>query len=108
MDRETTAQARFSPGQLVHHLRFDYRGVVVDVDPTFSGTDEWYQQMARSRPPRDAPWYHVLVDGAEHMTYVAERNLEPDSTGEEARHPLLDHFFEGFQDGRYVRRSRPN
>ena len=23
------------------------------------------------------PWYHVLVHGADHTTYVAERNLEP-------------------------------
>ena len=63
-------EARFGPGQIVRHLRFDYRGVIVDVDPVFSGTDEWYDQVARSRPPKDEPWYHVLVDGAEHATYV--------------------------------------
>ena len=36
------ARARFRPGQLVHHKLFGYRGVVVDVDATFQGTDEWY------------------------------------------------------------------
>ena len=95
------ASARFAVGQLVHHQRFDYRGVIVDVDATFEGSDEWYEQVARSRPPRDRPWYHVLVDDADHMTYVAERHLEPDDSGTEVRHPLLASFFDSFEDGRY-------
>ena len=65
-------EPRYHPGQIVRHRRYGYRGVVVDVDATFCGSDEWYEQVARSRPPKDAPWYHVLVDGAQHMTYVAE------------------------------------
>jgi heat shock protein HspQ len=93
--------AKFSVGQLVRHKRFEYRGVIVDVDATFQLSDEWYEEMARSHPPKDRPWYHVLVHEAEHMTYVAERNLEPDPSGEPIRHPLLDHFFASFQDGRY-------
>ena len=56
------ATPRFAIGELIHHRRFDYRGVIVDVDPEFQGTEEWYEQMAVSRPPKDAPWYHVLVD----------------------------------------------
>ena len=71
-------RARFGVGQLIRHRRFDYRGVVVDVDSTFQGTDEWYDAVARSRPPKNRPWYHVLPHGAEHMTYVAERHLEAD------------------------------
>ena len=59
---ETVAQ--FRPGQLIHHKLFDYRGVVVDVDPIFQGSEEWYQQMAQSRPPKAKPWYHVLVHNA--------------------------------------------
>ena len=94
--------AKFRVGELIHHKMFDYRGVVVDVDATFDGTKEWYDQMARSRPPKDEPWYHVLVDQAEHSTYVAERNLEPDPTGEPIAHPVLDQFFEELRDGVYV------
>ena len=108
MEQEPASRAHFSPGQLVHHVRFDYRGVVVDVDASFRGTDEWYEEMARSRPPRDAPWYHVLVDGARHMTYVAERNLEADRTGTKASHPLLSRFFEDFQNGRYLPKQSLN
>jgi heat shock protein HspQ len=101
-------RASFSPGQLVHHLRFDYRGVVADVDANFCGTDDWYEQVARSRPPKDAPWYHVLVDGAQHMTYVAERNLEIDASGESVSHPLLNRYFDEFREGRYLRKRKPN
>ncbi len=95
------ADCKFSIGQLVHHLRFNYRGVIVDVDATFQGTDAWYEQMAESRPPKDRPWYHVLVDKAEHTTYVAERNLKPDPLDEPIEHPLLNSFFSGFDNGRY-------
>ena len=74
-------EARFRVGQPIHHRLFDYRGVVIDVDPTFQGSEERYEVMARSRPPKDKPWYHVLVHDAGHRTYVAERNLEPDLSG---------------------------
>ena len=98
--------AKFSVGQLVHHRRFGYRGVVVDADARFEGTNEWYEQVARSRPPRDRPWYHVLPDDSLHTTYVAERNLEPDDCREPIRHPLLAHFFAAFRDGHYVAHER--
>ena len=35
------------------------------------------------------------------MTYVAERNLEPDESGQPITHPLLDQFFSLFREGRY-------
>ena len=101
-------EPKFGIGQLIHHRRFDYRGVVVDVDPEFQGSDEWYEQMATSRPPRDAPWYHVLVDGAQHSTYVAERNLEADDSGDQIEHPALGQFFDSFHDGRYHIERRPH
>lgn len=100
---ETTI--RFHIGQPVHHRKFDYRGVVVDVDPVFSGTDEWYEQVARSRPPRDRPWYHVLVHGSAAATYVADRHLEPDLTGQPIEHPMIEAVFERFENGLYVPRG---
>lgn len=100
--------ARFHVGQIVRHRLFDYRGVVYDVDPTFSLSEEWYDQVARSRPPKDKPWYHVLVHGAVHTTYVAERNLEADDSGRPIEHPLIDSVFEGFRDGGYSLRRTTN
>ena len=99
-----TPKLKFFVGQIVHHNRFDYRGVVVDVDAVFSGSDEWYEAMARSRPPRDRPWYHVLVHGESHRTYVAERHLELDDSGKQIEHPELGTFFDTFADGRYSHR----
>lgn len=100
--------AKFSIGELIHHKRFDYRGVVVDVDPEFQGTEDWYEQMAKSMPPRNRPWYHVLVHSATHNTYVAERNLEADTCGQPIDHPLVGLIFESFRDGVYVTKSRAN
>ena len=101
------SEAKFAVGQLVCHRLFGYRGVVADADPTFQLSDAWYEEMARSRPPRDRPWYHVLVHGAQHTTYVAERHLEADASGEPIDHPLLEMCFTGFEDGRYVREDVP-
>ena len=74
----------------------------MDVNATFQGTEQWYNQVANSRPPKNQPWYHILVDGSDHMTYVAERNLEPDRLEEPIAHPLLETFFDKFENGRYL------
>jgi heat shock protein HspQ len=101
-------RAKFAVGDVIHHRLFDYRGVIVDVDATYAGGDRWYEEVARSRPPKNAPWYHVLVSEATHTTYVAERNLEPDRGGGPAHHPLLAEHFEDFREGRYVPKRSPN
>lgn len=101
-------RARFRIGQPVHHRLFDYRGVIFDVDPAFSLGEDWYERMARSLPPKDAPWYHVLVHDATHSTYVAERNLEPDLTGAPVEHPALTRFFSAFREGLYRPHGKTN
>ena len=104
----TDRAAKFAPGQLIQHRLFGYRGVITDLDPSFSASEEWYEQVAQSRPPKDQPWYHVLVHDSDQTTYVAERNLAPDESAEPVRHPLLDDFFGGFSGGRYRRREALN
>lgn len=100
--------AEFSIGDLIRHRLFEYRGVVVDVDSTFQLTEDWYEAMAKSRPPKDEPWYHVLVHGSTQTTYVAERNLERDVSAHPISHPLIGHYFSGFADGRYLSDGRSN
>ncbi len=46
-------QVKFNICDLIHHKLFQYRGVIVDVDPD-------YNTVARSRPPQDEPWYQVF------------------------------------------------
>jgi heat shock protein HspQ len=103
-----TPQARFTVGQVVHHLKFDYRGVIVDVDAEYSGSEAWYQQVAVSRPPKDKPWYRILVDGADHMTYVAERHLEADESCQPIGRPDVDDFFKSFENCAYRPQRRNN
>ena len=94
-------KAKFLIGQIIRHKLFNYRGVIFDIDPFFQSSDEWYEQVARSRPPKNHPWYHVLVDGAEHSTYVAERHLVPSELLGQISHPALGQYFARFDGTRY-------
>lgn len=73
-----SAKAKYCIGQLIQHKLFDYRGIILGVDLEFKSTDEWYEMVAKSRPPKNEPWYHVLVHQKGHQTYVAEQNLQPE------------------------------
>jgi heat shock protein HspQ len=68
----------FCIGQMIYHKLFHYRGIILGVDLEFKQSDEWYNEMARSKPPKDKPWYHVLVHQRGSQTYVAEQNLARD------------------------------
>ena len=100
--------AKFAPGDLVHHKLFEYRGVVIDLDPHFLGSPEWYEAVAKSRPPKDRPWYHVLVDGGDIQTYVAERNLQSDPSGRPISHPDVDSHFSRLGEDGYILRRKEN
>ena len=62
--------ALFEICQIVHHRLFDYRGLVLNVDANLQGREEWYRQVARSRSPKNKPWYHVLVHDSENYTLM--------------------------------------
>lgn len=96
-----THSASFNIGQVIQHRNFNYRGVIVDVDASFQGTDEWYKENARSYPPKDSPWYHILVDDENVVTYVAEKNIEVDDESVPIEHPMVDEIFSGYDSGKY-------
>lgn len=102
MTAEENTTAKFAIGQLVEHQLFGYRGVIFEVDPCFMLSDAWYDQVARSRPPKDKPWYHVMPDNSTTTTYVAQQNLRLDQNHEPISHPFLEQVFAGFQDGTYL------
>lgn len=102
------SEAKFTIGQIVHHQLFDYRGVIFDVDYKFLSSEQWYSQIARSRPPKDQPWYHVLVDGSVHQTYVAERNLGVSTEKAAIEHPLLAVYFKELQGEIYQLKNQNN
>lgn len=103
-----TQNAKFRIGQLIEHKLFKYRGVIFDVDPVYQGTDEWYESVTLTKPPRNKPWYKVLVHNAVHETYVAERNLDADDSHKPVNHPLVDVVFDGFENGIYQAKHRSN
>lgn len=97
-------QAKFSVGQTVQHQLLEYRGIVLDVDANFQLSEEWYEKNGLSQPSKDEPWYHVLVHGSSQMTYVAEANLQPDSSHDHIEHPVVDLCFDRDAHGQYQRR----
>ena len=98
MDSPFKQKARFRLGQIVYHSKFGYRGVIVDADPYFKGTDAGYQKVAKSRPDKKKPWYHILVHGQGNETYVAEGNLLRDASTDPVDHPFVDIFFNEYDN----------
>ncbi|MEM9303771.1 MAG: heat shock protein HspQ [Pseudomonadota bacterium] len=101
MDNESRS-GKFSVGQIVWHERFNYRGVIFDVDPEFMLPDEWYDKVAKYEASREQPWYKVLVDGTDQEAYVAEQHLCEMLEAEPIQHEAVDHIFDRFEDGKYL------
>ena len=105
-----TKTAKFRLGEIVKHRIYPFRGVIFDVDPVFSNTEEWWLSIPEEvRPSKDQPFYHLLAENEEttYVAYVSEQNLLHDQTGRPVQHPQIDEFFAGIEDGYYVVRERP-
>lgn len=100
---------KFAVGEIVRHRLHRFRGVIFDVDPVFSNTEEWYESIPpERRPPKDQPYYHLLAQnatGGPYEAYVSEQNLVPDAENGPIAHPTIDEMFERFSEGRYVLRA---
>jgi heat shock protein HspQ len=100
--------AKYTIGQVVRHRVYPFRGVVFDIDPLFSNTEEWYESIpAEVRPHKDQPFYHLFAENAEteYVAYVSEQNLLPDESGEPIRHAQVAEIFDRDDDGAYRRRN---
>jgi heat shock protein HspQ len=96
--------AKYTIGQVVRHRVYPFRGIVFDIDPLFSNTEEWYQSIpAEVRPHKDQPYYHLFAENAdtEYVAYVSEQNLLPDESGEPLRHPQVAEIFDRDDEGGY-------
>lgn len=105
---EKSRSARFRIGQVVKHRFYAFRGVIFDVDPIFSNTEEWWLSIPEDlRPIKDQPFYHLLAenDDTEYVAYVSEQNLLPDDTGRPVRHPQVQELFGEFDGGAYQMRG---
>ncbi len=96
--------AKFHIGQIVRHRHYPFRGVIFDVDPEFSSSEEWWLSIPENiRPRKDQPFYHLLAENEEttYVAYVSEQNLQVDESGEPVAHPQVSEFFSGLKDGVY-------
>ena len=98
------SHARFAIGDMVRHKIHDFRGVIIDVDPVFANTEEWYQAIPEEiRPRKDQPFYHLLAENGDttYFAYVSQQNLVEDDSDEPIDHPAISGIFGAFEDGRY-------
>jgi heat shock protein HspQ len=99
---------KFQVGDIITHKKYQYRGVIVHIDPCFKGKINWYLSN-KTQPGRQQPWYFVLVDGKQEISYVAEENLNQDNSGNLVVNSMLNLFFSGYNEElrRYIRNEVP-
>ena len=101
--------AKFQIGQVVRHRVYPFRGVIFDIDPSFSNTEEWYRSIPQEvRPAKDQPFYHLLAENAEtaYVAYVSQQNLVVDESEEPVDHPAIADMFDRDDGGRYRLRAQ--
>lgn len=115
--KPTTVQ--FGVGQVIVHLKYGYRGVIVGWSEECAQSAEWQQTMGVKKlngGPKQ-PFYHVLVDTRDRgphpiRTYVAQENMTTRLSGpsvhrrQEApvHHPEVEDYLVQFLplEGRYI------
>ena len=98
----------FNIGDIVKHRIYPFRGVIIDVDPEFSNTEEWYQSIpAEIRPSRKQPYYHLMAENTEtfYTAYVSQQNLVKDGENGPLEHPDIQEMFSGIDKGKYQLRN---
>jgi heat shock protein HspQ len=97
-------KTQFSIGQVVRHRVYPFRGVIVDVDPEFNNSEEWWQSIPEEvRPRKDQPYYHLLAENEDtsYVAYVSEQNLLIDESGIPVNHPEVAQVFGQFLGNSY-------
>jgi heat shock protein HspQ len=90
----SVTSTQFAIGQVVKHRIYDFRGVIVDVDPEFNNTEEWWLAIPEDVRPRN--------ETTAYEAYVSEQNLLIDETGEPVNHPQVAEVFGEFLGASYV------
>ena len=99
-----TRFARYNIGQVIRHRLYAMRGVIFDVDASFSGTD--------GEPPADGTAvgliYRLFAEDDEipYVASIAEHDLEPDESGEPVSHPGIGALFDVQEAGGYRQRRQ--
>lgn len=98
-----TQFARYNIGQVIRHRLYAMRGVIFDVETSIAGADG---QPGPDGTARDLV-YRLFAEDDEipYVACIAERDLEPDESGEPVSHPGIGAMFEVGEAGGYRRRG---
>ncbi|RMZ70319.1 f-box domain-containing [Pyrenophora seminiperda CCB06] len=97
-----THNVTFKVGQLFHHKRYGYEGVITGWDVVCDANEDWIQNMHVDSLPngRNQAFYHVLVCDKS-VRYVAAENIQPmdeDTPPSEALLKLAGRHFKRWDD----------
>lgn len=84
--------AKFNIGEQVIHINFHYRAIIIDADPLFLASGRLNPQTFKRAFATKNPWYRLLVDKSQQITYVEECFLEKDWSSIAIDNPLLKDY----------------
>jgi heat shock protein HspQ len=101
-------EAKFLIGQTIIHVKQHYRGIIVDVDENFVTSQGRPLLRLGAGQSVNEPWYRVLVDDSDIVSYVRESMLIDDPTKAPIDNPKLEEFLEQNEHGDYNPTGRLN
>ena len=102
-------EAKYSIGNIVKHKYLNFRGVIFDLDPEFSNSEEWYNSIPEKiRPRKNQPFYHLFAENEDifYLAYVSEQNLVIDESNGPCNHPDIKKMFSDFNGEIYLPHKR--
>ena len=102
-------EAKYSIGNIVRHKYLNFRGVIFDLDPEFSNSEEWYNSIPEKiRPRKNQPFYHLFAENEDifYLAYVSEQNLVIDESNGPCNHPDIKKMFSDFNGEIYLPHKR--
>ncbi|MBA3536259.1 MAG: heat shock protein HspQ [Tatlockia sp.] len=97
--------AKFNVGERVIHIQHGYRAVIVDIDPLFQASGRINPQAHKREFATRNPWYRLLVDNSNQMTYVEECQLKRDPSQSTIDNPQVKKYLNE-QAGKYHPNTR--
>lgn len=104
-DSSVAGGPQFRTGQVVTSQRWGFRAVVVDFDMSCKAPEAWRRQKGGGAR-LDQPWYHLFVDNSDQVAYAPEDSLAAEDPPSAVVHPLMQHFFERYENGQYWRNAK--
>ena len=96
--------SRFNIGQVVKHKTHGYAAVIIDIDSLFQPSGLMNPHTAQKEFSKPGPWYRLLVNDTELVTYADESDLELTASDLLIAHPKLQEYLE-LDQGEYHRKG---